>query len=808
MSHLAVAGVSAALIAAEILLMRLFSITQWHHFASMIVSLALLGFGASGTALALGRERAMRRAGEVFVAAAALFGLTLPAACALAPRVAFDAFEILWDPRQVLHLTALYLLLAVPFFFAATAIGVTFMRFPDRIPALYRSNLLGSGAGALLVVPALLVFPPAACLNLLGALALISAAVAALPGGFLCAPRAAAALLLAALALPLLGPSDRTILRISPYKGLSAALRAQGAKVLTERSGPLGWLTVVASPKVPFRYAPGLSLSSPVEPPEQLGLFADGEWLGPITRDNGKSGSLAYLDQMSSALPYHLLREPRVLVLGAGTGTSVRQALSLGAARLDAVEMNPQVIDLLRGPYAGYAGRVYDRTNVRVHVVEARRFAEGGGEAYDLIDIGLLDAFGASAAGLTALAESPLYTIEAFEAYLRRLAPRGVLSITRWLTLPPRDSLKLVATAAEAIRRSGGDPARRIAVVRSLRTVTILVTRGDLALPDVAALRSFCDERSFDVEYAPGMDPSEANRVNVLASPWLSEGTRALLGAGREAFARRYKFRIDPATDDRPYFFHFFKWGALREILALRGQGGLALGEWGYLLLVATLLQAILASAVLILLPLRALPRARGRLSPRLPVAAYFAALGFAFLFVEMAFLQRFILFLGDPLYSASVVLASFLVFAGLGSASSERLARTRGDAGAARTAVVFIFVLAAGYLVFLPSLLRLFASLLDPARITVSIVLIAPLAFFMGMPFPLGLSRVSDAAPAFVPWAWAINGCASLVGAVLGPLVAMEAGFTGVVALSLVLYPASAIVLAHFPRGSTPASG
>ncbi len=808
MIHVAIAGISAALLAAEILLMRLLSIVQWHHFASMIISLALLGFGASGTALALARDRATSRAGEIFIGASALFGLTLVACAVLAVRVPFHALEILWDPRQILRVTAIYLLLAVPFFFAATAIGVTFMRWPDRIPALYRSNLVGSGIGALLVVPALTILTPASCLRLLGALGPLSAALFALAGGSRRGRGAALALGMVAIALAILGPSDRTLLRISPYKGLPSALRAEGAKILAERSGPLGWLAVVESPRVPFRYAPGLSLFSSVEPPGQLGLFADSEWLGPITRWDPDPRSLAYFDQMSSALPYHLLRAPRVLVLGAGSGAGVLQALQLGSARVDAVEMNAQVIDLLRGPFAAYAGHLYDRRDVRVWVAEGRRFAEAAGGRYDLIDLGLLDAFGAGAAGLTSVHESTLYTVEAFEAYLRRLRPGGLLAVTRWLTLPPRDALKLVATASDAIRRSGGgDPARRIAVVRSLRTVTILVKNGDFAPADRSAIRSFCAARSFDVEYVPGMAPGEANRVNVLAEAWLSEGTRALLGPEHATFIARYKFRIEPATDDRPYFLHFFRWGALAEILALRGQGGLALGEWGYPLLVATLLQAILAGAVLILLPLRALGSARTPARDRLAVAIYFAALGFGFLFIEMAFLQRFVLFLGDPLHSASIVLASFLVFAGLGSASSERLARAGGALRALRIAGGTIVVLAAAYLLFLPSVLHPLMAASEAARVVLSIALIAPLAFFMGVPFPLGLSRVSAAAPALLPWAWAINGCASVAGAVLAPIVAMEAGFTGVVALAILLYPLAALLLGRFPAGSPRAA-
>jgi hypothetical protein len=291
---------------------------------------------------------------------------------------------------------------------------------------------------------------------------------------------------------------------------------------------------------------------------------------------------------------------------------------------------------------------------------------------------------------------------------------------------------------------------------------------------------------------------NDTNRFNRLEQPYLYDGTAALLGEHADEFAERYKFYVEPATDNQPYYFHYFKWATLPEVFALRKLGGAALIEWGYLILIATLLQAMIAGLVLILLPLAAVERNwPAGTAPRM--GAYFLLLGFAFLFIEMAFIQKFILFLSHPLYSVAVVLSGFLVFAGIGSAVSERLAQKLEASG--RSPVVIaaagIALLALIYLFVLPPLFRVFIGYSDVVRIAISIALIAPLAISMGMPFPLGLKHVSDTAPDFIPWAWGINGFASVMSAVLATLLAIECGFTLVIVLALLLYATAAMILA-----------
>ena len=540
-----------------------------------------------------------------------------------------------------------------------------------------------------------------------------------------------------------------------------------------------------------------------MEPPAQLGVFTDGDALSVITQYEGERGPLTYLDFTTQALPYHLLKHPRVLILGAGGGADVLLALYHRVPKIDAVEINPQMVELVKEEFADFSGGLYNKERVDVYTTEARSFVtrnpRNEKEKYNLIQVALLDSFSASSAGLYALHENYLYTVEAFEDYLNHLQPGGFLAVTRWLRLPPRESLKLFATALEALKQRGvTHPERQLALIRSWKMTTLLVKKGVLTKKDKGQIRTFCEKRSFDVVYYPGVTEKEINHYNKLNQPYFFEGTQAILGEDKKSFFENYKFHITPATDNHPYFFHFFKWRFLPEILKLKDVGGMSLLEWGYPVLVATLLQALVLSLVLILLPLWLKKRVAVRRKGWSRVILYFLTLGLAFLFIEIAFIQRFILFLGHPLYAIAVVLSAFLIFAGLGSGFSSRLAQRFESKKSIKIAVVGIILIALLDLFILPVLFHWLLPLPEVLRILITILLIAPLAFLMGMPFPLGLSLVGGENPDWIPWAWGINGCASVLSALLATLLAVHFGFVVVVLMALGLYGVSAFSLSR----------
>ena len=800
----AVALLSGGVLGYEILLARLLAIVHWHHFAYMIIAVALLGFGAAGSLVAVLQGPLLTRFRWAFGVAALGFGVGAPLAFALAQSLPFNALEIAWDRAQPGWLFALYIVLSLPFFSAALALALAFRAHAERAGAIYRMDLIGAGLGALGMVFLLDALPLADALRAVGLCGAIAGGVVLLWGeGRRLARGGTLLAVCAGLALPAALPDHWLRPHPSPYKGLSLALTAPDARIVAERHGPLGWLAAVESPTVPFRHAPGLSLMAPAGPPEQVGLFTDGGAPSAITRADA---DLRYLEAETAALPYHLVDRPKALVLGAGGGAEVLRALRHGARAVDAVELNRDVLDVVRAVLAGAPGGQWEGGDVSNHVADARSFAARSSEQWDLIQIALVDSFSAAAAGVHALDESLLYTVEAFETFLDRLAPGGVLAVTRWLKLPPRDSLRLLWTARQALEGRGvADPASRLIMIRGWKTTTLAVGERPFAQSQIDGLHTFANDYAFDLVWHPGIVEGDANRHNRLAAPEFYRGAAAILGPGPEDFAARYKFALRPATDDRPFFFHTLKWSTLPELLALRAQGGLPLIEWGFVILVATLVQASIAAVVLILLPLLSLRSQRTADAPaRWRVVLFFASLGLAFLFVEIAFMQRFAVFLGHPLYAIAVVLAGLLVFAGLGAGAIDRLARLAGRWPPIVLVAAGIIVVGGAYLGLLPWVFEAAQGWPTAARLAVALALLGPIGFFLGMPFPLGLKALGARAPALVPWAWGINACASVVSASLATFIALHVGFTPVLGCALVLY-ALAAAFPPRPAGEAP---
>lgn len=786
----AVAIISASALAYEVLLMRLFSIIQWHHFAYMMISLALLGYGVSGVFLALNRDRLVKLFPTWTMANMLLFSCSAPMCFLLAQYIPFNPAEMLWTPMQLWNLCSIYLILALPFFFAANVAGLALYRYKDRISSIYAADLSGAGIGSIGIMLLLFLLLPEKILTVL----MLSGVVATLLVSSHDLKRSKPWVMLSVIIglTAVITPSASIALKVSPYKTLNQLLQLPGTQIIGRYSSPLGLIDIVKSGTAPLRHAPGLSLNATTEPPEQLAVFTDADNMTAITRYDGNPQTLGYLDQTTSALPYHLKRHADVLILGAGTGSDVLQANYHAIKHIDAVELNPQIVELVQRKYAGFTGYLYSSAHVDVHVDEARGYLAATGKTYNLVNLSLLDAFGASAAGLYSMAENYLYTEQAVREYLRHVSPDGYLSITRWIKIPPRDEAKLLATVIGALKTAGiAQPRQQIVMIRGWQTSTLLVKRGIISADEIARLKQFCNERSFDPVYYPGITEQEANRFNVQQQPYLYRAATALLGDRSQAFIDAYKFNIEPATDDKPYLFHFFKWRTLPEISSLMASGGSFLLESGYLLLIAALVQAVLASLLLIALPLRLWKNKLG-IEPdsenHLPLLAYFFCLGLAFLFIEIAFIQKFMLILHHPLYAITVVLSTFLLSAGAGSYFSTRL--TAGtETPILMLPIGVIALLSVNYALGFGTIVEFLLKTGSLSRYLFSVILIAPLGFCMGMPFPVALAKISRTNPALIPWAWGINGCASVISAILATLIAMQFGFTVLIFLAVGLY-------------------
>lgn len=417
-----IALISATALAYEILLMRLFSIIQWYHYAYMIISLALLGYGLSGAIIAITQRYLLPKFSIVFLGNLCLFGLSIVFCFLLAQHIPFNPEEMLWDFRQAAWLFLLYIILSLPFFFAATAIALSMANYRQLISRIYAFDLAGAGIGGLAIVGILFFVIPLNALYILGVLALLVGVLACWElrpesVSFLSwlQSRTTRTMIGLTALITVIWTWTYEDLQLSPYKGLSQTLHIRGSRVIAEHSSPLGQINVVESPVIPFRHVPGLSLNTQIEPPAQLGLFTDGDGMSVITKFPKTLNELAYLNQITTAAPYQFGKPQRVLILGAGGGNDVLQALLHNVPEIDAVELNPQIVKLVSKDYADYAGNIFSLPNVRVHTGDARGFVTGSNQTFDLIQVSSLDSFGASGTGLYALHENYLYTVEAIK---------------------------------------------------------------------------------------------------------------------------------------------------------------------------------------------------------------------------------------------------------------------------------------------------------------------------------------------------------------------------------------------------------
>jgi hypothetical protein len=352
----------------------------------------------------------------------------------------------------------------------------------------------------------------------------------------------------------------------------------------------------------------------------------------------------------------------------------------------------------------------------------------------------------------------------------------------------------MFATVAEALgSRGAAEPGKHIVMTRSLDAATIVASSGPFSQKQIADARKFAQENSFDLAYAPGITAGEVNQFHILEEPIYYEAAQQILSAERERFYRDYAYNIRPATDDRPYFFDFFKWKSLPYMIRTLGRQWLPFSEWGYLVLAATLAQAALASTLFIVIPLWAAKPVKAVRSGKAAVLSYFLLLGLAYMFLEMGYIQKMTLLIGHPVFGVAVTLVGFLLFSGLGSLVSERI-----SAGALRSivgAVSIIVLIGAAEVTLLKVYFDWLVGFPRFGRILLGLLITAPLAFFMGIPFPTGLREVHARRGALVPWAWGVNGFASVTGAVLGTLLAISVGFTALTVIALGCYFTAATI-------------
>lgn len=771
----ALALVSAGVTAWQLALMQLLAWVQWYHFAYLVISLALLGFGASGTVLTLARGALLRRRRDVPGMAAAATAATMAAAVPLLGMEAlrFDLYLLFSDPWQWPRLAGACLVLSVPFFFAGLTIGLSLMAGAARAGRLYAWNLAGSGAGGAIGWLLLAAIAPAR-LPILVALLPLAGALLLLPGGKSLGWRRHSPVLLAVLVLAAAIPGPASF-RPSQFKDISRLLELPDAAVALDSPDPRGWLQIVDAPA--FRPAPPGSLRFTGEYPQQRAVLLDGNLRGSILRDPWDD-RIEFLDFSLESVAWRMAERPRVLLMLSGGEGLAGWAVERGATEVVCAE-----------PHPGIAAEVARVIPPEAHVarVDPRIVLAQEGKRFDVIRFPIAGAFGGSV-GLQAVGEQFLHTREAFAAAFGRLTEDGVVIATAWSEQPERNAPRLLSTILAGLELAGvGAPIEHIVAVRTWNAVAFIVKQSPLSVEDIAIVRRGCGELEFDPLLLPGLGNDERERFHELPGTGLFAQIEAIMA--HDAPPGRRLFRLGAATDARPYFSQFLKITRLPEVAAVYGWRTAPFVELGYLVVALSAPFLAVLALALIVAPLSRVGWSGGS---RWRTAGFCAGLGFGFMFVEIGLIARLNLFLGGSLPAVATTLTSLLVFAGAGSLLSQRFAPTT------KALLLIALAIAASTLLLggVTGVAPLGADLPVLARACIAALIIAPGAFVMGMAFPTLLRFLESAQPSHVPWAWAVNGCASVVAPSVAVILAVNAGLPALFAAAAIAYTVAALAV------------
>ena len=757
----------------EISLTRVFSSVLWYHFAFLAVSVALFGAGVAGQFVYLARP-VLRRIPilSLLQGAACLFALSVPISFALFIKQK-SLIALLGGPavEEILRWSLTYIVFTVPFFFSGVCVSLALSYFRRDVSALYFFDLTGAGIACILMTPLLSWFGGGGTIQASSVLAASGALSFSL--GSRNSRLASKGLLVALLAV--------LVAMVPVFSHLDIPVLVEGkAHELPKDSERWNSFSRVAVHGI-YKGRPGIwGLGSKVDSVptiETRNISIDAFAGTPMMRFDGDFAKMSFLKYDVSSMAYYLLKPGgSALIIGAGGGRDIIAALMFGAAHVFAVEINPIIVDFVQNTYGDFTDRIYTYPGVEAVVDEGRSYIAKSTHRVDIIQASMVDTAAASAAGAFSLTENNLYTVEAFEEYYEHLTEDGVLTITRGY---PIEALRLFGIAKVAWSKLGvANPADHVMILHSgppnrFSLANVLVKRTPFTPAEIALLEQEAAEIGFEVPYKPG--GGSDLRFQELAE-----------AADAGEYARRFPLDISPTRDDSPFFFNFVP---IKNILLEKeGDQPLSIADRGTLVLLRLLALVVILALVFIIGPLLIPTRRPINLGKVPPYLFYFSCLGLGFILVELPMIHRFILFLGHPVHALTVILFALLIFSGLGSLSTRRVPPEREVAVLRRTLLLIVLVLGIA-IAGIPPLLRAFVGQPTAVKVVASVILLAPLGFLMGRPFPLGLRVLHRAATELVPWAWGVNAAASVLASVLSIVLAISFGFSVALAIGLVCY-------------------
>ncbi len=775
------AGLSSCTLATlvlENLNARLLSVLTWYHLSFFAVSLAMLGMAAGGVAVFLRADLfAGQRARRLLARFGLAFAASVPLSHAAILRVPIPVLDILsLGPVQVGWIAAAAAVLAVPFLLSGVVVTVALTRVGGSIGWLYAADLFGAAAGCLAVVP---------LLNHLDITSAAAAAGAVAAAGAFSLYRfsgrrgamAAVTTLLLVVGAALNDPPDRG-LGIRRAKGVDLPL---GSIQLSAWSTHAHVLVLRPSPGPAFFWGGGEGAEKFTA--NTAAMLVDGAAATVITEWDGSVASLGWVEHDVTHLPYHL-RSGKVAVIGVGGGRDILSAVRAGSRSITGIEINGVFLRILSGSHRRFAG-IADRPEVALVHDEGRSFLAGADQKFDVVQMSLIDTWAATGAGAFTLSENGLYTVEAWRLLLRVLEPSGILAVSRWYS-PERisETNRLLSLAVAALLDRGVTaPANHIVLVAHKRVATLLLSPDPFLPSDLERVEDVTRRYGFTLLVAPKRPAASPRMQAMVASGSLSELERA---------AADPYLDYRPPTDRRPYFFNLLKPGGILKVSRDAQVTGVVAGN----LNATATLAVLLLVAVLLVLAIITLPLARSGL-PSMGWGAlalsilYFSQIGFGFMFVQLALLQRFTVLLGHPTYSLAIILFAMILFAGLGSLLSDAVDLS------GRWLVAVPLGIGAAVLFLAVSLQPLIDSTFHLSLVvrgTAVVATTAPVSMLLGFCFPFGVRLVDRLAHDATAWMWGVNGACSVLGSIIAVAVSMWSGIDTNLIVAAVLYAGLAL--------------
>lgn len=773
----AIGAVSFATLLLELALTRLFSVVLFYHFAFLAISLALLGLGAGGVFAYIYKVRLERYATEYLAPrismASSLMMLVMLEVVLRVP------VTLRLDWTSFFRLTIIYISAAIPFFFTGLLFSVVFAREQERISQLYGADLMG-GALACLGVVLLLSW-------IGGPNSILFAAMCMAAAGAFWATGSTKKKVLLVAALPLV----LVVANVATHGRVADIVYAKGIRRSRSWTEFAKW-NAISRVEVDRTGAA-----------KAIVIDADASTY-LMSADPAKWNDPAWNADLMSAAPsvVNVLRpHGDYAIIGPGGGVDVLRALVAGSPSVTGIEINPIIAtDIMRRRYADYAYHLYERPEVHLHVSDGRSFVRSSEDRYDVLQMTLVDTWASTAAGAFALSENNLYTVDAFREYFDHLKPDGIIAVTRWEFKEPREALRVVSQAMEALYQMGvQDPRNHFIVVSEGelntdgRPVTVLAKKSPFTGEEVHTVLAHINEtKDLHLVHAPNI-PGAAGvpgQTSYAAEQARRPFDDLIDGNGRDFFIAQYPYNIKPVSDNAPFFFFTFKTGRLLEQIRHPGSVGI---DWKVNLGVAVLfiLLGISVVAVLAFLIVPLAVHTSAHVAGVWPLL-YFIAVGLGYILVEITMIQRFVLFLGHPTYALTVVVFLMLLSSGAGSIVARRWS---AEWSRVRLPILLIVLVLAAYIFVLPKMLAAWVGWALSLKLLASALLLAPMGFLMGMPFPTGLRSLHNTEAGAIEWAWAMNAAASVLGSVLAMVIAVHFGLAVTLACGAVAYLAAMVV-------------